>query len=83
MKNNYESFNNKYKPISNRDGAILLEPYGDDSNIVETYPASRVWSLIEENGKRVLLAGKHMDKALFFIICSNGHDLNNEKYLYE
>lgn len=55
----YKSFEKAYPLVKNGDGE-MFETYGKDLAFVQQQEPSKVWTLIEEGGKRVIISGFHV-----------------------
>ena len=78
----FETFEKKYLPIDREDGTILFETYGEDlEQIRRTYP-NKVWTLLDYDGKLIIVAGYHHVNRLNYIVSIRPWSDPTECYFY-
>jgi hypothetical protein len=78
----YETFEKSYLPIIRKDGTILFETYGKDlEQIKRTFP-SKVWTLLDCDGKLVVGAGYHYVNRMNYIVTAKPWESGEECFSY-
>jgi len=61
---------------------MLLETFGRDHLVVETYDNDQIWTLIEEDGGQFLIPGYHFVNRIAYLITEESWYDADEVYLY-
>ena len=85
MKEYFEKFLEKYKPIEKSDSNYLWETYSEDWDYVKEKNAEGnfVWTLVDEEDDLLLIPGIHIVNRLNYVICEVPYKEDcNENYMY-
>ena len=78
----FEEFDDKYDPIIRDNDSMHWETYGEDLEIVQSYPNNKVWTCVEVEGNLYLIPGYHWVNRLFYVICNIEWTNENEEIEY-
>jgi len=78
----FEAFEKKYLPISNGEGSILLETYGEDLEKVRKADSGKVWTLLDCDGVLFVASGFHFVNRLNYILTAKPWRKRGEVFYY-
>jgi hypothetical protein len=89
----YEAFLNEYKPQQNHlcegapYGGIMYETLGEEFDYVKKFIMSdkrrRVWTIVDDNGKDIIIAGYHFINRLGYVITEKEWEENYDFVRFE
>jgi hypothetical protein len=67
----FSTFEKSYSPEIRKDGSILFETYGKDLDGVRKTHSQHIWTLLDCNGRLVIVAGYHLVNRMNYLITKN------------
>ncbi len=67
----FSTFEKNYSPEIREDGTILFETYGEDLERIMGANSQHVWTLLDCDGKLVIVAGYHLVNRMNYLITKN------------
>jgi len=67
----FSTFEKNYSPEIREDGTILFETYGKDLERIMGTNSQHVWTLVDCDGKLVIVAGYHLVNRMNYLVTKN------------
>ena len=67
----FSTFEKNYSPEIREDGTILFETYGEDLERIMGTNSQQVWTLVDCDGKLVIVAGYHLVNRMNYLVTKN------------
>ena len=67
----FSTFEKNYSPEIKEDGTILFETYGEDWDKVRRTSHQNIWTLVDCDGKLVIVAGCHLVNRMNYLVTKN------------
>lgn len=68
MTKRFSTFEKKFRPLLRADATILWETYGEDLERIIRTPHDRIWTVVDCDGKLMIVAGYHLVNRMNYII---------------
>ena len=78
----FSTFEKTYAPKIRKDGTILFETYGEDLERVRQTHSRHIWTLLDCDGKLVIVAGYHLVNRMNYLITKNQWSDGTEYFSY-